>query len=918
MGEPSFVVGIDLGTTNSVLAYSDLREGKDDAIQSLSVPQFIGENTVGELSLLPSFLYSPLEQSRDGASLPWKTDPGERFLVGAFARTQSGLLPSRVIQSSKSWLSHSRVDREGPILPWGLEGLEPKVSPLEASSAVLKHLRKAWDHQMAGGDPTLSLSQQDVVVTIPASFDEVARALTLKAARAAGLDRVTLVEEPQAAFYWWIESHRERWEEALPMGGIVLVCDIGGGTTDLSLIRVSPRQSGPPSFERLAVGRHLLLGGDNVDNALARGIEADTKRKLDIRQWVQLVSRCRAAKEQILGEDSPEKLKIQVPGSSSKLIGGSLSVEMTREKVEALILDGFLPALGSEDPGARRTRTGFVQQGLPYEQDPAVTRHILGFLRSQFAHGPSPSDEGILQPDAILFNGGATRSGLVQRRIAEVVGSWFGKGSLPMLSNLEPERAVSLGAATYGRSRRGEGIRIRGGSARSFYVTLHGDESLCVLPHGSEEGALFTVKDKRLSARTNQTVAFQLSASSTRMGDKAGDVVRLTPDEKEPLPPLLTLLEYGKAGKEESLAVQLKCELTPLGTISMWCSSVNSPHEWRLEFALEQTTRHEGAVVADSGHVEQAKIEEAEGLIRDVFRGDSSPTSLMKRLEGTLGRGRETWALSTLRSFWPVLREVASERGRSAAHEARWFNLTGYCLRPGFGEPGDSARLKGFWRETFGQGVTHTSSSEVWREWWVLWRRASGGLRPGQQTEVLGSIQRLLGGKKLDVARLGRGAPDKAELQELWMAAASLERVPVASRIKLGRQALKYLKTDAMVRYGYWVLGRLGARGLLYAGADSVLPPKEIESWVKELVPRSWKKSSKVAFELAQLGRMTGDRSLDLSEGCRGALIQKVTDIPEHQRALEILESVVELDSGEQGRLLADSVPRGLVWVEKS
>ena len=910
---PSFVVGIDLGTTNSVVAYADLREGQTREIKSLSIPQWTRSGHCESLDLLPSFLFAPISGTHDVACLPWEKTAG-RFTAGVFARNQAGLTPSRVVQSAKSWLSHSRVNREAPILPWGFDGEIEKISPVMASSAVLRHLKHAWDHEIAPKDPSLKLEHQDVVVTIPASFDEVARGLTLTAATEAGLSRVTLVEEPQAAFYWWIESHKNRWDEALPNGGVVLVCDIGGGTTDLSLIRISPREDGPPSFERLAVGRHLLLGGDNIDNAMAKSIEQRQSKKLDIRQWAQLVSRCRGAKEGLLRGEGEGVISVQVPGSSSRLIGGSVSVDIPLQELETLLLEGFLPEVKGNDEGVARARAGLMQQGLPYEKDPAITRHILSFLRSQ-ASADDDAINGLLRPSALLFNGGATHSRMVRERISSVVGAWFGEEALPILSNDEPDRAVSMGAATYGLSRRGEGVRIRGGSARAFYVSFGEDgKAMCILPHGTEEGKRMRVEDSRVSARTNEAVAFKVLTSSTRTEDEVGEVIAIHP-ELEELPPLVTVLEFGKAASREALPVALVSELTPLGTIAVACASLKTPHSWTLEFALSG----ESVEVQDelpSRQLDEAVIEQASQCVDGVFRGNEAPNSLMRSLETVLGQGREEWSAQTLRALWKPLLDAAPSRERSPEHEMRWFNLAGYCLRPGFGQPGDTIRCKELWRAAYGDGVRHKKSAATWREWWVLWRRVSGGLKSGQQTEILGSAQRLLGGKKLNVSRLGRGTPDKAELQELWMLAGSLERVEANVRIKLGRQALKYMTTEQLVRYGYWVIGRIGTRQPIYAGVDGVLPRKEVEEWVSEVVRRSWKNSAKVAFELAQLGRFTDDRAIDLSEASRNLLIEKVTEVNAEERVVRFLTTASALDTAEQGKLLADSVPTGLVWNE--
>ncbi len=480
-----YCVGIDLGTTNCALAYVDTNHD-DWHVELYRVPQWIDWGVLDRRETLPSFHYelSSAEQSGNTTRLPWENEPG-KAAVGILARDAGMRAPGRRIASAKSWLCHEGVDRTADLLPWHGDPDVTKLSPVVASAKYLEHLKLAWDHD----HPHDPLAQQDVIITLPASFDEVARELTIEAAKRAGLPRVFLIEEPQAAFYAWIDRHREDWQERVHEGLLILVCDIGGGTTDFTLIRVRPAGAGQVQFHRAAVGQHLILGGDNLDLALAKLAERKLNRgTLPPRSWDRLLQQARLAKETLLGNQPPEEYTLSIPAEGSRLIGGAMQVTLTREEVHAALVDGFFPWV---DRQAKPIigQSGFQEFGLPYAHDPAVTRHLAHFLREHHGAGLESGEQGDERPEMLLFNGGTMASPQLRDRITEQLGRWFAKPDkndwLPQV--LEHDRldtAVATGAAYYGMVRRGKGVRIAANLGRSYYIQVNDQppQAICLIP----------------------------------------------------------------------------------------------------------------------------------------------------------------------------------------------------------------------------------------------------------------------------------------------------------------------------------------------------------------------------------------------------------------------------------------------------
>jgi hypothetical protein len=600
----AYAVGIDLGTTNSALAYLPL-SAEEAVPQVLAVPQLVHAGEVAARPLLPSYLYLPhaAELSPGELRLPWEApDARPPQAIGELARARGAQTPVRLVSSAKSWLCHPALDRRAASLPAGSPDEVPKLSPLDASARYLEHLRAAWNAAMAREDASLALERQAVTLTVPASFDAVARELTVEAARKAGLAELVLLEEPQAALYAWVQAAGARWRTLVRPGDVILVVDVGGGTTDFSLIAVADRQ-GDLSLERVAVGDHILLGGDNMDLALAHRLEqklAAAGRTLDRWQLLAMTHGAREAKEAIFSDPSRASVPVAIPGRGSGLVARALRTELTREDVLETLVDGFLPRVESSARPAAPRRTALTTLGLPYAADPAITRHLAWFLSRQrdalAAAEPDAGPRSFLHPTAVLFNGGVMKAGPLKDRILEVVGGWVvAEGGRPLreLPGTDLDLAVAKGAATYGRVRAGHGIRIRGGTARAYYVGVETAmpavpgmappvEALCVAPMGMEEGTSAELPARPLGIVVGEPAHFRFFASATRRADKVGAVVEREAELDE-LPPIETLLPADGTEAGQVVPVTLRAHVTEIGTLELECADAGG-RTWKVEF----------------------------------------------------------------------------------------------------------------------------------------------------------------------------------------------------------------------------------------------------------------------------------------------------------------------------------------------
>lgn len=923
MTQPRFIIGIDLGTTNSAVAFVDTHSAEQQ-VAIFEVPQLCAPAALEPRRQLPSFLYLAGEHDLADAetALPW--NPKARTVVGELARSQGARMPARMVSSAKSWLCHGGVDRKAAILPWGIEG-DAKLSPIAASAQVLGHIRDAWDHQFARSAGAAFIDQE-IIITVPASFDEAARELTLEAARTAfGLTdstrAVLLIEEPQAAFYAWIDTHPSSSRaNLLAAGDRVLVFDIGGGTTDFTLIDVD---TDGETFSRTAVGDHLLLGGDNIDLTLAKRVEQRlverAGKKLDVLQWHGLVHACRMAKETLLGDQSLVEAPVNLGGRGSKLIGGSLKDKVSQSELLATVDDGFFPIV---DRGAtpQRSRGGLQEFGLPYAADPAITRHLATFLeRHQVA-----------RVDAVLFNGGAMTPAHLRSRILDQVARWQ-EGVTPReLSNELPELAVAHGAAYYGLVRRGQGARIRGGTPRAFYVGVEGPDrervAVCLAASGLEEGSRVELAQD-YSLVTNRPVSFKLYSSSSRNDQPGavvpvGDGVAETLDDGSDLlelPPIVTVLRAPGRGQ---VTVRLEVAITELGALEIWCTDQapvadgSAAQRWRLSFDM----RAGGAAAAADDDAKTTTAAEddprlgaAKDLLVAAFVDGKDLPRLTKQLETLFDARRDDWSSTVNRGLFDALIALEETRKTSADHEQRWLNLAGFCLRPGFGAPLDQWRAKQMWR-IFNEGLANPKSEACRLGWWIVWRRIAGGLTSGQQEQFWDRLSQLFLPGAKQKKKWHEAKATKEEAAEMVRTLANLERLEPQSKIKLGDEMMRRLETKKgrEDQLNIWAIGRIGARVPLYGPLNAVVPASCAAGWLETLLAMEWPDPEKAAFPLAQLGRRTGDRARDIGDALRERLATQLRTMPGGDRMARLVEEVIALEAREERVALGDTLPAGL------
>jgi len=940
MARTPFLIGIDLGTTNSAVAFVETRR-RHPEVEVFHIPQLTSAGTVEPVSLLPSFLYfpEPAELAAGGFALPWAPDP--TAIVGVLARDRGALAPARHVASVKSWLAHSGVDRHEAFLPWGATPTDPRISPVDASARYLIHIRDAWNTTIGAKSQAARFEQQSIVLTVPASFDEDARELTVEAAQAAQLGNLTLLEEPIAAFYAWLAEQRH--DIGLQNDDIALVCDVGGGTTDFSLIRVR-LEGATPSFERVAIGEHLLLGGDNIDLALAGMLErriAETRPglRLAITQRASLRRMCSVAKERMLGDAADmalDRVPITVLGAGRSLIGDAITIELTRDEVQSALRE-FLPIGPPATEDLRRDRRGGLRElGLPYETDTAITHHLETFLvRSaavfQEGHRALVTTAGrMVRPDLVLFNGGFFTPQEARERIARLLAARFG-ASPRMLATSNPEAAVAIGAATYARLRAGigrPGTLVKAGSGRAYYLALAapqpnaGIRAICVLARGTDEGTKQTFAYP-FTIVTNRPVSFSLYSSTTR-ADRSGDIVHLDSEEDvlRSHPPLVTVFRFGRKSRHVELPVNVSVAFTELGTLELWCQSNDTEHRWRLRFQVRSSTEDpddaedtfEKRTSQDESNetvVADDVIASAEALIRSLFRDQPAgitAETIVAQIEQQFGFAKSAWPLGAIRRLADSLLEVGSGRRRSAALEARWLNLFGFCIRPGFGAAKDPWRISEA-RKVYAAGLTFDRSIQNEVEWLVLWQRASGGFTAGQQREL---AQRVMADLGVGGAKAKKLNP-QAE-RESWRLLANLERLDAATRTKIGDEVMRRLRREKDSPSLFWSIGRLGARTPIYGPLTSVVPAPVASRWLNDLIQYE-QNTPELLAAIVQLGALTDDPLRDVDESALDAARQRVIDAGAQSDA-QALYTVVTETFANVSRAFGEPLPNGLQLVD--
>ncbi|WP_373788729.1 Hsp70 family protein [Delftia acidovorans] len=930
------IVGIDLGTSHTVVAHVPVGGTAAD-IALLPVAQRVSASEVAAQVLLPSARYQAAPgELGDAWQQPWTAlgaDAQAPAVNGRWARDLGAAVPSRLVASAKSWLSHAGVDRTGAILPWGAPEEVARLSPLQASASYLDHVRQAWDR----AHPGAPLRDQLVVLTVPASFDEGARALTLEAAQLAGLPAVQLLEEPKAAFHDWLVLQGERLAAELAHCRLVLVVDVGGGTTDLTLIRVQPAEAGGlPVLTRTAVGEHLMLGGDNMDLALAHRLEpqfAPPGERLPAARFAKLVQRCRTAKEQLLANEAPESVAVTLLGGGSKLLAQTRTATLRRDEVREAVVEGFMPLAGLQDLPTRR-QGALRGLGLPYPADAAITRHLAHFL-AQHAAGDLP--------DAVLLNGGVFHAHALAQRLVAQLQAWRGQ-PLRLLHNPHPDWAVARGAAAHGlamhvQSRPSEDLpesedartvpapvpRIGGGSPRSYWLVLPekagaAPQGICLLPRGTEEGVRIVLSGRRFALRLGQAVRFSLVANSLAAAPaQAGRIAALDGEGWVELPALSTVLPAPEGRDKAQVEVQLQACMTEVGTLEVRCVAADdAQRQWLLPFSVRGALAADGQDTGDRS-ARQGRLADAVALIERIFGSQAQEVTakevrqLRQSLERRLGP-REDWDLPLLRALFDALLARSRRRRRTAEHERVWLNLAGWCLRPGVGAELDGWRMQQVW-QLHGQGLGHGGEAANRTEWWVFWRRVAAGLDEARQMELLEEVAGHMQKAVQQSTQRSQGKSAHGSYDDMLRLFAAMEAVPWQYRQEMGQWMLQRLKHPGESVQTWWAIGRLAARMPLAANAHRVMPPEAAQEFLDATLAQDWRRNETAMFAAVQMARMTGDRALDLSDAQRALVLERLRGAGAPQRWIDLVEQVQQMDAQDAKRSFGDSLPPGLVLV---
>ena len=976
-----YVVGIDLGTTNCAVAFMDT-QSSNPLLEIFRIEQMVDFQTSQLSDTLPSFHYELTAAESSQINSRFQFSDGEHVsVVGAFARQRGIQMPGRCIASAKSWLCHSLVDRTSDLLPWSADDGVQMLSPVQASRRYLEHIRRMWDRDHPG-EP---LAQQDVIVTLPASFDEVARRLTIQAATEAGLPNVILIEEPQAAFYAWLYRHQDTWTQNMRPGQSILVCDIGGGTTDFTLIRVVETKPSMPTpnlepklsessqaidlsqsvgetlqasfgLHRVAVGEHLMLGGDNLDLALARSLEqqlladSPSQDRLRPRQWDALKAQCRAAKETLLGQKPPEVYKMSLPGSGSKLIENTRTLSIELEWARRLLVDGFFGRV-SLHQRPDKAGEGFQEFGLPYAADPNVNKHLAAFLwehrwagRDEQAH-TQLTDLQAARPDWVLFNGGVLESTQIRQAILDQISIWF-QATTPtdsiqsanepwkpgLLEGNRLDLAVAQGAAYFGRVRRGEGVRIDARLARAYYLLVEQSPPLamCVMPANAMPLDRFRMDEHPFHLMVGQPVQFPLFHSSTNLIHEIGQIVPVDIESMTAMPPIRTVLEMGNRKLQQSVPVVLESELSEIGTLAMNLV-VSQPSEsepatksqgpktsWKLEFDVRMSNSDTASSSGpQTGWIETAQSTQVQAAIEameNVF-GDS-PSILPKlgvaHLTERLGIARRDWSPTLLREMWRFLMDHQAYRKISAEHESRWLNMVGWCLRPGFGLAADDWRVNSTWRSVHNKLLHRTTTNAS--ETIVLWRRIAGGFTPGQQRALFqdcwARVRPVLAG--------GTQSSNTHMAIELMRLIGSLEWLSSDEKSTVAEQVLQSFgkkKLEAVHGPLLWTLGRLGSRSPVYATLQQVVSASRVQSWAEKLLKldQAWiaKNAGMVSLCLMQMTRRTDDRYRDVPSSLRERVAERLTHLNSPELHIDLILRGGGLDQASEDSIVGESLPLG-------
>jgi actin-like ATPase involved in cell morphogenesis len=913
-----YIIGIDLGTTNIAVTYVDLDE-KIRVAKPFKISQLCAPGEIDTNVLLPAFCFFPDKKliPESSIELPWKNESD--YSVGIYARNYGSAMPNRFISSAKSWLCHAGVDRRKPILPWGSNANEVQQSPLDIVSYYLMHIKDAWDYKFSKirdeyGNKCF-LSDQQIIITIPASFDETARELTIEAAEKAGYRNIKLLEEPLAAFYSWLDKEDVQWKEYIKPGNRVLVMDVGGGTCDFSIIEMDDKSI----LSRTAAGNHLLLGGDNIDIAIARNIEKIWGSKLTHGEWLILCQKAREAKEKLLSMNI-ESVEVVLLSQGSSIIGNSKKTTVTKESIIKLLDGGFIPDI-PVDSASPTLKTGLQTMGLPYVSEPALTKHLLQFLRYSYKVTKKINSDlvenknNILCPDKILFNGGTMIPEMVRNKILDIVNKWFPDKKVEELNSRDLSLAVSYGASYYGRTRLGDGVKVKSGTALSYYLQIDDKKDssgfLCIMPRGIDEN-LDQTTDKVFKLAANKKVKFPLYSSATRIGDKIGDII---PNNEELtfVSSMETVLKYGQM-HEKYIRSGIHTVLTETGVLKVYLKSLESNHRWPLNFDTRLITEDitEIGSVNNLVVIDQGKIDEASNLITNYFYTVQNNVNLVKQIENTIELKKKDWPLLCLRKFADVLITISYDMLKLPAKEARWLNLTGYCLRPGFGDPEDDIRLKKIWNIWY-KKMNNKNNLTVSSEWWVFWRRVISGLNNGHHRTIYQELTKELCPKGKYIQNIKTGIQVKTEM---WRCYGAAELITPQHKLELGKVLLGHV--NKLESYEYWVLARLGNRHLFHAPVNNIVPAFNVQKWLEKIIKskHSTRSLGDKLFAISCMARMTDNRALNVDEKTLKDSLACLEKNNASVNWIEHLKKVKQDTVAEQGKIAGDSIPLGLTLEE--
>lgn len=924
-----YFIGIDLGTSNCALSYIDSKD-PTATTQVFKIPQYASLDTVRELSSLPSFCYylSESEATMLGGNTVGEWD--QTRVVGLLAREHAGLDSARTISSAKSWLCHAGIDRERKLLPWKSDAIADadKCSPVEASAAYLDYLRFAWDQTVGAEDKQSQFDRQDIVITVPASFDTVAQRLTLDAAEQAHYPKNTrLLEEPQAAFYAWLETHGEvsDWSQALgelsESPKVVCVCDIGGGTSDFSLFELSllPGET-LPQVRRIAVSNHILLGGDNIDLALAHLAEAKlpANTTLSSTAWSQLGAQCRDLKERVLsttGADE-EPFTIALAGSGGSLFESVQTATLTRGEITRTVLEGFFPICAA-DAQPDQSVGGLREIGLPYAQDSAITHHLADFIRGR-------------KVDALLFNGGSLASAVVRERLADQLAHWQ-QGNCPaILANESLELAVARGAAWYRASlARAHVATIEGGSGHSFYLevsyTLKRSKKkkrakqtetrlVCVLAQGSPMETSTRITSLNLALKVNLPVQFQAYTSTCREGDRGGDLVVKNAHDFQKLPTMQTMAELPAGAPVPDggeVAIELEAHLNSLGILRVNCVSVRRILEenrvWRLEFNLRQSEAKESEQstpqTLDTG-ISSEDLAAAKALIQATFDAEQNQPAakLLKELERISHLNRKEWNVPLIRELWQTHTQYLTRRDLSPEHELAWLNAAGYFLRPGYGHALDPYFIRTLWA-IYELDLAHANNKANREQYFLLWRRVAGGLEPEQQETLYAEwIDKVL--------------QDSKQSYEPARMLGAFEHLSAEKRTALAQHFTQSIlnRSASFCDHSIWALGRVLNRVPLYGGEHAILPASEVAKAFDALEALDWTQDNlrNLRQLFVQAARIVNNRDHDVPEDLRERILAKVIESGAKESQIGPLRQFTPIDAKDIQQLFGESLPVGL------